>query len=359
MRQPRLDAEAATFWSRYSPAAADRPRRHRACRSLSRACAQSAKAHSSPLAGEISESETGSVAEWRELPLLAKVFVVIGSAIVLTAQVSAFAVLVSLPLLLAFAVAGGPSSVLDTWWGSDLAAVTALTVAVMTIGIPVHAVAHEPRRHWMDLFFELVSGLWCVGALYIVWRRLFGWALDTGRLAIQIPFVAVMGIGSLLLLVGTVGLPGRIAQLLGRKIRAGPSTPGGWHRVLLSAWPAWVGVGLIAFGTLNAFLLRLGIAEAPKQPRSGVELVSAAVATELISLLQGVPVLEIPDSLRLRPPLAYTDRWTGVNQILFKLAVVVPMIPVAVEAAWNLARRIAPEPDEPDPGDGIVVEPKE
>jgi hypothetical protein len=32
------------------------------------------------------------------------------------------------------------------------------------------------------------------------------------------------------------------------------------------------------------------------------------------------------DSLRLRPPLGYSDRSTGVNAILFELAVVAPMV---------------------------------
>jgi hypothetical protein len=156
-----------------------------------------------------------------------------------------------------------------------------------------------------------------------------------------------MGLLSLLLLVGTVGLPGRIAQRLGRKIRPGPSSSAGWHRIHISVWPAWVGVGLIAFGTVNAFLLRVGIAGAPTQPHDGYDLVLAAVVTEFISLLKGVPVLDIPDSLRLRPPLAYTDPWTGVNQILFKLAVIAPMIPVAIEVARRAVSRIGPEPDAP------------
>lgn len=284
---------------------------------------------------------------WRDLPLAAKVAIAFRQAIWVAVQVLAIAVVVSLPLLLTFAVAGGSSSVLDKWWGSDMTAVTVICVVDVVIVTGIHSLARRSRPHQFDLAYELIGGVFGVAVLFVVWRRLFGWALDTGRLAVQIPLVVIMGLLSLLLLVGTVGLPGRIAQRLGRKIRPGPSTSAGWHRIHISVWPAWVGVGLIAFGTVNAFLLRVGIAGAPTQPHDGYDLVLAAVVTEFISLLKGVPVLDIPDSLRLRPPLAYTDPWTGVNQILFKLAVVAPMIPVAIEVVRRAVSRIGPEPDAP------------
>jgi hypothetical protein len=69
----------------------------------------------------------------------------------------------------------------------------------------------------------------------------------------------------------------------------------------------------------------------------GSELFSQTLSTEWIQLLGGVPVLEIPDSLKLTAPLEYTNAWGGVVEMMFK-AVVVAHVVGAVRVIWGRSR---------------------
>lgn len=91
--------------------------------------------------------------------------------------------------------------------------------------------------------------------------------------------------------------PPSLAELLGRihpddafKVR---------RLALLTMYLLLVSLSVIAFGSLDATLVRHGVADTTDAAPRGHALFTDATYTQLIALLRAVPFLDIPDSLRL------------------------------------------------------------
>jgi hypothetical protein len=107
-------------------------------------------------------------------------------------------------------------------------------------------------------------------------------------------------------------------------------------------WALFVWIGLLTVALVNATLLDVGAAGLPAGqvvPR-GSELWSQSFETEAVSLLAGVPVLELPETLRWKAPLEYTDIYTGLAQLVFKVVVVSQLL-TAAAVIWT---RNPPDP---------------
>jgi hypothetical protein len=93
----------------------------------------------------------------------------------------------------------------------------------------------------------------------------------------------------------------------------------------------------MAFAFGNALMLDLEIASARQFPSGGQELYVAALKTQVVELLNGVPVLEIPKSLHLQAPIVYRDVWTGISLLVFKLVILAPLVPAtkALITSWR------------------------
>jgi hypothetical protein len=107
---------------------------------------------------------------------------------------------------------------------------------------------------------------------------------------------------------------------------------------VVGSYLIWVALGTLGFAFVNAVLLSHGLADAPKQPEGGRALFVAAVQTEVVELLAGIPGLDLDESLRLKPPLDYRDRWTGVLLVTFKIAIVATLVPVVKAITSALER---------------------
>jgi hypothetical protein len=116
--------------------------------------------------------------------------------------------------------------------------------------------------------------------------------------------------------------------------RPGPATrTGATGMVLVLAW-----LGLLTVALVNAWLVDIGAAKLDLDPGQsapeGATLWGQAFHTEWVVFLGGVPVLEIPDTLRLKAPLEYTDSLTGIAEFVFKVVLVGQLV-AAVRSIWG------------------------
>jgi len=186
-----------------------------------------------------------------------------------------------------------------------------------------------------QLLIATVAGI----VLWVVASRLAGWTLGTEHLLLELPMLAFAVVGAYELV--RLQALTRSEQTRHMLHIHGP----GISAPILAIYLVFVFIGLLFFAMLNAVLLNHGVAEAASSPDGGRDLFLAAVQTEGVTLLGGIPVLDIPASLRLERDLRYTDVWTGINSMLFKAIVVAPLV-VVVKILYDHAtaeRHLTPE----------------
>jgi hypothetical protein len=80
---------------------------------------------------------------------------------------------------------------------------------------------------------------------------------------------------------------------------------------------------------LTQALYDRGLLELQGEGISSDTIVDKAIALYAWHLLDAIPLLEIPKTLRWEEPYSYTDSWSGAVLLAFKGFVILPLIQVA------------------------------
>ena len=221
--------------------------------------------------------------------------------------------------------------VFQTWWGGDLRWFVLALGAGLAIRIVGNIVGRQSWGLVTAIYFAVVGSLVPVLALQLlVQSRIAGWILGSRSLWFEVPWLlfALVSIGYLAwasihprsrAFYRTI-VEDRYAALdSDRSVRGAVSL--NYVNDLCAA--------TMAFAYVNALLVSHGAARVEGgTDASGYDLYVAALKTQVLELLAAVPLLDLPRSLRLDVPLQYTDRWTGLMEISFKLTVIAALVPM-------------------------------
>lgn len=243
----------------------------------------------------------------------------------------ALVVLVGSMVVLANAGLGLELGIFQTWWGGDLRTFLIAAGVGMAITIVGNLIG---RRSWGlvgAIYFAVLGSLVPNIVLQLlVTSRLSGWILGGQRTWLEVLWLAL----ALLTIANLAGASIRptwrtfyrsriedqyTAFDSGRSVRGAVSL--NYGNDLCAA--------VMSFAYVNCLLVSYGIAEVEGGTNAqGYDLYVAAVKTQGLELLAAVPLLDIPNSLRLEAPLVYLDRWTGLTDILFTLTVIAALVPM-------------------------------
>lgn len=95
---------------------------------------------------------------------------------------------------------------------------------------------------------------------------------------------------------------------------------------------ASIGMTLLWFSACLAELYELGLASVVPRSSPGDTVFWDAVAYLTWHLLDSIPILEVPTSLNWELHRTFSDHWSGVTLVMFKIAVIVPLLHIG--AKW-------------------------
>jgi broad specificity phosphatase PhoE len=112
--------------------------------------------------------------------------------------------------------------------------------------------------------------------------------------------------------------------------------------------PTWQGLAfmllfifllaVLSFGSLSALLYQRGVASIAGSRVNDDTIMAKSLDFYMWQLLDTVPLLEIPETVRLTPPYTYRDHWTGVLLVIFKAFIILPLIRTAMFAYQKLTQ---------------------